>query len=92
MTLSHVTMGHVINIASNDVHRFDEVSIIIIITVSLIDLEHDILSFLSGISHSFVCGGVPLVLEDTVEFYGSCWCDITINTDSYCYINYVLQF
>uniref|UniRef100_A0A1X7VWQ1 Uncharacterized protein n=1 Tax=Amphimedon queenslandica TaxID=400682 RepID=A0A1X7VWQ1_AMPQE len=23
-TLSHVTMGHVINIASNDVHRFDE--------------------------------------------------------------------
>ena len=23
MTLSHVTMGHVINIASNDVHRFD---------------------------------------------------------------------
>ena len=27
MTLSHVTIGHVINIASNDVHRFDEVSL-----------------------------------------------------------------
>ena len=30
-TLSQLTMGHVINLASNDVHRFDEVSTFLII-------------------------------------------------------------
>ena len=63
MTLSHVTMGHVINIASNDVHRFDmkSVSNNVPLHYMFYLLVCHIFSILPGVSFSLGCCCISII-------------------------------
>ena len=61
-------MGHVINMASNDVHRFDEVCLIIILhNNTTIHIGHTILRFFSCISNSHYCSHLPAIHKTQLD-------------------------